>query len=568
MFSSVRIKIKLLIPIAFLICVTIGSTVVLVGELNQTNSTFESLIKTTLKAQFVSKDVTAHLSEAGRVANLMLLQHDPADIKTSADKLEETLNAIGKLKDELKALAPDYEMKINLVGVAHENMNKSLKPTLELKLTQNNDGAATYWAANARSALLPALNGMNDTADRLAASASDAVAAQVVNTNEKIRTLTIIISVMIVFITAASLLMVLKGVVTPLKFLTQKISMLSSGNGDFELPEAERGDELGDMGKALLVFRENAEKIKAAMSAEEVTIEIGEVITKAAQNDLTVRVDLANKSGFLRDIGSAINQLLERSNTTISDINRKTKQVADAVVEASAAVGQVSGGVRTQNTAVGQVSQALAESANAIRLVSTSANTANEKGNMAAQLVERGQVSAEELLRIVEKIAQNSRKISQITQVIAGIANRTHILSLNAAIEAARAGEHGKGFVVVSQEVGKLAESAAQNAQQITDIVEQATADAAAGRTASIGVKQTMNSIAGEVSQTSQIIRSIAVAMEEQQAVVTQIEGNVTDIRGIASSNAVAAEEITATMIQLSQLADEQRKQVESFKTN
>ena len=61
--------------------------------------------------------------------------------------------------------------------------------------------------------------------------------------------------------------------------------------------------------------------------------------------------------------------------------------------------------------------------------------------------------------------------------------------------------EHGKGFVVVSQEVGKLTESAAQNAQQITDIVEQATADAAAGRTASIGVKETMDSIAGEVSK-------------------------------------------------------------------
>ena len=171
-------------------------------------------------------------------------------------------------------------------------------------------------------------------------------------------------------------------------------------------------------------------------------------------------------------------------------------------------------------------------------------------------------------MQIVEKIAQNSRKISQITQVIAGIANRTHILSLNAAIEAARAGEHGKGFVVVSQEVGKLAESAAQNAQQITDIVEQAAADAAAGRTASIEVKQTMDSIAGEVSQTSQMIRSIAVSMEEQQAMVTQIETNVVDIRGIASGNAVAAEEITATMIQLSQLATEQRQQLDTFKTN
>ena len=76
-----------------------------------------------------------------------------------------------------------------------------------------------------------------------------------------------------------------------------------------------------------------------------------------------------------------------------------------------------------------------------------------------------------------------------------------------------------------------------------------------------------MNSIATEVSQTSQMIRSVAVAMEEQQAIVTQIEGNLGDLRGIASGNAVAAEEITATMIQLSQLADEQRQQVQAFKT-
>ena len=57
-------------------------------------------------------------------------------------------------------------------------MNKSLKPTRELKSAQDNDGAVTYRAANARSALLPALNGMNDTADRLAASAFDAVAVK------------------------------------------------------------------------------------------------------------------------------------------------------------------------------------------------------------------------------------------------------------------------------------------------------------------------------------------------------------------------------------------------------
>lgn len=568
MFKTMKIREKLLLPIVLLVAVAIGSTYVLVNELMQTNATFESLIKTKLKARFISKDITSQLSEAGRLANLMLLQHEPVDFNGTAERLEQTLAKIGPRRDELRSLAPSFDAAINAATLAHDAMSRSVKPTLELKTSRDHDGAVTYWGQNARAALLPALTAMNDTAEQLAASANDAVAAQVASTNDKIRSLVITMAVLIALITAAALVIVLKGVVKPLNQLTGKITQLSSGDGNFELPEAERGDELGAMGKALLVFRSNAEKIKAAMSAEAVTVEIGEVITQAAQNDLTVRVNLADKTGFLRNIGAAINQLLERSNSTLGDINRKTRQVADAVSEASAAVGQVSGGVRAQNTAVGQVSQALAESATAIRMVSTSANTANEKGVVAAKLVERGQICAEDLLQIVEKIAQNSRKISQITQVIAGIANRTHILSLNAAIEAARAGEHGKGFVVVSQEVGKLAESAAQNAQQITDIVEQAAADAAAGRTASIEVKQTMDSIAGEVSQTSQMIRSIAVSMEEQQAMVTQIETNVVDIRGIASGNAVAAEEITATMIQLSQLATEQRQQLDTFKTN
>jgi methyl-accepting chemotaxis protein len=361
---------------------------------------------------------------------------------------------------------------------------------------------------------------------------------------------------------------VARGITRPLKAMTSAMERLSAGDASITVTGQGRGDEIGAMARALDVFRKNADKIVAMMSAEAVTLEIGETITAASENDLTVRVDLSNKTGFLRNIGAAINTLLEGSNATLRDINMTTKQVATAVSEASVAVGQVSSGARAQNTAVGQVTQALTESAKAIRMVSTSANAASEKGVMAAQLVERGQVSAEQLARIVETIAQNSRKISQITQVIAGIANRTHILSLNAAIEAARAGEHGKGFVVVAQEVGKLAESAAQNAQQITDIVEQATTDAAEGRTASLAVKQTMDSIAGDVSQTSQMIRSIAVAMEEQQAMVTQIEGNVGDLRGIAAGNAVAAEEITATMIQLSQLADEQRQKLSTFKTN
>ena len=359
-----------------------------------------------------------------------------------------------------------------------------------------------------------------------------------------------------------------RGIVTPIRAMTEAMVALADNNLQTSIPGTTRTDEIGDMAKAVLVFKDNAVRA-AGIAAEEKAgnDEISAAIARAAENDLTVRVELGSKTGFVRNTGVAINKLLDISRETLADIDLKTRQVATAVTDASAAIGQVSEGVRDQTGAVNAVARALTDSVEAIRQVSESAKVADEKGLAATKLVERSQVLVEQLAQTVETIAQNSRKISQITEVIAGIANRTHILSLNAAIEAARAGEHGRGFVIVAQEVGKLAESAAQNTRQITDIVEQATADVAEGRLASAAVSETMNAIAGEVSQTSQMIRSIAVAMEQQRATVTHIEGNLTDLRGIASGNAVAAEEITTTMIQLSKLADEQRLQLAKFRT-
>jgi methyl-accepting chemotaxis protein len=415
-------------------------------------------------------------------------------------------------------------------------------------------------AAKDKALAAKAVSFDQDLQDKAAAAASD----QLKLTGE----ISIAGAIVALLVGTTVALIIGRGIVTPIRAMTEAMVALADNNLQTSIPGTERTDEIGDMAKAVLVFKDNAVRA-AGIAAEEKAgnAEISAAIGRAAENDLTVRVELGSKTGFVRNIGVAINKLLDISSETLAGIDLKTRQVATAVTDASAAIGQVSGGVRDQTGAVNEVARALTESVEAIRLVSESAKVADEKGLAATKLVERSQVLVEQLAQTVETIAQNSRKISQITEVIAGIANRTHILSLNAAIEAARAGEHGKGFVVVAQEVGKLAESAAQNTRQITDIVEQATADVAEGRLASAAVSETMNAIAGEVSQTSQMIRSIAVAMEQQRATVTHIEGNLTDLRGIASGNAAAAEEITTTMIQLSKLADEQRLQLAKFRT-
>jgi methyl-accepting chemotaxis protein len=357
------------------------------------------------------------------------------------------------------------------------------------------------------------------------------------------------------------------GIIRPLNAMTTAMTGLAAGDGSVEIPEMRSRSELGAMARAVDVFKQNADKIAAMLTAETTTREIGEVISGAAAGDLTIRVPLDGKVGFLKDIGGQVNRLLDTTNVAFKEFGEKARHTAISVGEASAAVGQVSDGARSQSGALTQVATALRESTDALKSVSDNTKAASDKASTASQLVQKGLVSVERLAGIVDAIAQNSRKVNQITQVIAQIANRTHILSLNAAIEAARAGEHGKGFVVVAQEVGKLAESAGQNAKQITDIVEQATIDANEGKSATDVVRDAMQGIAAETDQTTQMIHSSAAAVEQQQATITQIDGNVSQLRSIATSNSTAAEEITATMVQLSQLADETRTRLAQFKT-
>jgi methyl-accepting chemotaxis protein len=375
------------------------------------------------------------------------------------------------------------------------------------------------------------------------------------------------ISVLVLVLGSALSWMISRGIIVPLNAMTVAMTRLAGGDGSVEIPEMQSKSELGAMARAIDVFKQNADKIAAMLTAEATTREIGDVISKAASGDLTVRVPLANKVGFLKDIGAEINRLFETSDLTFKDFGDKARRTAISVGEASAAVSQVSDGARSQNTALSQVASALNESTDALRSVSDNTRAASDKAANAAQLVQKGLTSVERLGGIVEAIAENSRKVNQITEVITQIANRTHILSLNAAIEAARAGEHGKGFVVVAQEVGKLAESAGQNAKQIADIVEQATVEANDGRLATDVVRAAIQGIAAETQQTTLMIHSSAAAIEEQQASIVQLDASMSQLRSIATSNSAAAEEIAATMVQLSQLADETRGRIAQFKT-
>jgi len=624
--DRLNIRGKILVPTIALVAIAVSVAGVLTWVLNDTSVKYRELIHGPVLAAKVSTEYAGKLSELGRVVNLALLQRDP-DLQKLRHDFEELTAARKQSREELERLFPD-KPEVKGLKATGAQINEALETLLvkakaewktvstpapapvpvvvaapepvpqpppvrrgaarkrELRAettpesrprtvvaavapepAKSSSEVMRFWGETGRPVLSKQRAALTALSDELDAAAD--MATKELNERTRLTMIALVgISLgLIIIVVIFALLTINSGIVTPITVLTQKTVLLSRGNDNFELPEIDRKDEFGALARALEVFKSNADKIRAMSVAEQVTKEIGDVIKAAASKDFSREVDLRDKEGFLKEIGVAVNNLLHICRGAFRDFSEKATQTAVSVDEAGTAVAQISDGARLQTTQLMQVSTALGESSKAIKIVTSNAGSAREKAESAAQAVEQGQLAVAQLEPIVEAISQNSRKINQITQVIAQIANRTHILSLNAAIEAARAGEHGKGFVVVAQEVGKLAESSAQNAKQITDIVEQASNDAQQGKLATSTVSQSMKAIAQGTQDTTERVRTIAVAMDEQQATISQIEGSVGHLRTIAHSNSSAAEEITATMVQLSKLSNDTRQRLLAFKT-
>jgi methyl-accepting chemotaxis protein len=333
--------------------------------------------------------------------------------------------------------------------------------------------------------------------------------------------------------------------------------MAGMAAGDFST-KIVLSDERGSY-KAIL---ENSQRALAALGAT--VSDIGTVMDALARGDLTQRVT-AHANGALAKLKDDINRSMVVLASSMKDIGDNAQQVARAASETSTAIGQLADGAQSQTQYIGQVVTSIRQTATAINDISSSTETASKQAQASAEVVRQGRQKMSQMVEVVNGISANSEKISKITEVIEKIANKTNLLSLNAAIEAARAGEHGKGFAVVAEEVGKLAASSGQSAKEITLLIQQAVTEAGRAVVAVHEVSTDMESIVQSSNTTDNMLQRISAAVEEQGRMVHEINENVSNLDKIANSNSAASEELAASMIELSRVADSTRQEIKKF---
>jgi methyl-accepting chemotaxis protein len=372
-----------------------------------------------------------------------------------------------------------------------------------------------------------------------------------------VQTVTLITIAIGVLSLVLAMMMVNRSVVRPIEELVGALETIER-NGDLGMRVPVAGtSEIGKAAQAVNGFLGGLEPVLNDLKT---------VMAAVAAGDLSQQVRADARSKLVIDIKDGVNVSLSALREAFRIVSVNVRQVAAATGEASTAIGQISDGAHGQMTAIRQIAIGINETARAVEEVSTSARQSNDKAREAAVLVADGRTRIEGLTGAVTAIAANAKEISKITGVIGQIAGQTNMLALNAAIEAARAGEAGKGFAVVAEEVGKLADHSGRSVGEINTLIDKADAETTHGVELALVVGESINKIAVGAADSQRMAQSIATAMEQQSSAIANIRHSVGDLSQIGETNASAAEEVTATMVELSRLADATRAAVERYR--
>ena len=343
----------------------------------------------------------------------------------------------------------------------------------------------------------------------------------------------------LLFALAVSIL-VARSITGPLRHMTVAMNDLASGNLAVEVPGVGRGDEVGEMAKAVEIFKGNA-VARQALEAEQ-----REAATRAASGRKADMNKMANDFeaavGLIVEAVSSASSQLEVSAGTLTTTAERAQQltatVAAASEEASSNVQSVASATEEMASSVNEISRQVQASA-----------------RMAVDAVGQARVTNDR----VSELSKAATRIGDVVELINTIAGQTNLLALNATIEAARAGEAGRGFAVVASEVKALAE---QTAKATGEIGQQISGIQAATQESVNAIQE----ISGTIEKLSEISSTIAAAVEEQGAATQeisrnvqqasmgtqQVSSNITDVQRGASETGSASSQVLAAAQSLS----------------
>ncbi|WP_374369387.1 methyl-accepting chemotaxis protein [Dongia sp.] len=343
-----------------------------------------------------------------------------------------------------------------------------------------------------------------------------------------------------------------RSITHPVRNMTATMSELAKGNLEIEIPAQQNRDEIGDMARNVVVFKDALLAQRQADAAQKA--DAAAKIQRAQELDGLIKSFEGQVGELVGSLSNAAAEL-QSSAQSMSKTAEETNQQSNAV---AAAAEQTTANVQTVAAATEELTSSI-----------------SEIGRQVSQSTSIAQRAVEEAARTnsqVQGLATSAQAIGDVVSLITEIASQTNLLALNATIEAARAGDAGKGFAVVASEVKNLASQTGKATEEIGAKIAEIQ----------IATEQSVAAIRGitkVIEEISHISTTIAAAVEEQSAATseiarnvqqasqgtTEVTGNIVGVTEAAGETGRAAGQVLGAAAELGQKSSTLNSAVNSF---
>jgi len=359
---------------------------------------------------------------------------------------------------------------------------------------------------------------------------------------------TLFVSIIVCVLLAASLLIAARFTIAKaaakisdsLSLSTERLTALSEGNLKDEVILAQTEDEAEILTEALSKTINNIDSYIDNLKTSLGYLSEGDYSQEVPD---TFIGDFAAIRDALTNITMSLNQTMYQINSASAAVNQNSSEV-------SGYAKRLYDGSMEQSAALDRLNERIRVITEKIRLINESARQVKICTGGAEDKVAQGKQQMDSMLGTMNNIYSNMQEIMKISQLIDDISSQTSLLALNASIEAARAGESGKGFAIVAQQIGVLADQTADALKQTGDIILQANLSIEEGLTTARATAESFQEINKATEEFKGISDQIEQIATEQQNAVGMVSKEITTVLDIANTNQQLAAETDKTAAQ------------------
>ncbi|OAN57265.1 methyl-accepting chemotaxis protein [Sphingomonas sp. TDK1] len=365
-------------------------------------------------------------------------------------------------------------------------------------------------------------------------------------------------------------LVINRTIAQPMARLARVTKTLAEG-GTATVPSLGRGDELGEIARAVEQFRLAASEraqidARAAAEQQMVTNTVRESLVRVAQGDLTADIT-ADFPGTYAELKSNLNEALASLRELIGSVTDSTNRIRTGSTEIAQASEDLARRTEANAAALEQTAAAVTQMDQRLKATATAANSTVQRADQTISVVSSGRSTADEAVQAMTRVAESAKGIDSVIEGLDKIAFQTRVLAMNAAVEAGRAGEAGRGFAVVADLVSALAMRAEEEAGRARDQLTATQADIVTAVGMVEKVDGALSNISSDVGEVHQLLGRIATDNQAQSSAISEISDTIGTMDQSTQQNAAMVEQTSAAARNLTSEVGSLAEQAERFNT-